>query len=426
MEKPSYYVAFSAALLVLLGLSLFFSLCETAFSSLSKTKLKNMAAKSKKPSRERLALKLLDVYDKVLSSVLIGNNIVNIAASALTTMFFVTFFGTRGASLATVAVTFVILVFCEISPKTLAKESPELTAVRAAPLLNFFIVIFFLFIFLAKALQKTIVKIFPAKISRSVTDDELLAIVGEMRQEGGINSQEEQMIRQAIEFDDITAAEIMTPRIDLVAVSRNDAIDEIDKIFAETGFSRLPFYEDTIENITGVIILKDFHHEVINRCRLPSEIVKPVVFIAKTMKISRLLQTLREKQSHMAVIVDEFGGTLGIVTIEDIIEELVGEIWDEHDEVVEEFRQNQDGSFTVLGNSSFHDMLEFINSKTADENANAGMEIPGTTVGNWLMENKGALPRTEDEFIWNNLKIRVSRIQRHRVMEVTVRKTSEK
>jgi CBS domain containing-hemolysin-like protein len=422
MEKPSYYIAIIAALASLLGLSLFFSLCETSFSSLNRIKLKNMAAKSKKPSRERLTLKLLNVYDKLLSSVLIGNTIANIAASALATMFFAALFGTKGASIAAAALTLVILIFCEISPKTLAKESPELAAVGVSPLLNFFIFIFTPLNFLAKAWQKTIAKIFPAKTSRSVTGDELLAIVGEMRQEGGINSQEEQMIRQAIEFDGITAAEIMTPRIDLAAVSGNSAIDEIDRVFAETGFSRLPVYNDTIENITGVILLKDFHHEVISKGKQPPEIVKPVVFAAKTIKISRLLQTLREKQSHMAVLVDEFGGTLGIVTIEDIIEELVGEIWDEHEKIVEEFRQNQDGSFTVLGNANFHDMLEYIVSKTADENICANREIPDTTLGNWLMENKGALPRAGDEFSWNELKLKASRIQRHRVMEVTVRR----
>jgi CBS domain containing-hemolysin-like protein len=190
-------------------------------------------------------------------------------------------------------------------------------------------------------------------------------------------------------------------------------------VFAETGFSRLPVFRENIDTITGVILLKDFHHEVINRGRKPSEIVKPVVFVTKTMKISGLLKTLQKKQSHMAVLVDEFGGTLGIVTIEDIIEELVGEIWDEHDEVVEPFKQNSDGSFTVLGGTKLQDMLECINAELP-ETVNSA-----TTVANWVMENAGVLPRAGEQFSWYNLEITVSRVQRHRVMEVIVKKSAD-
>jgi CBS domain containing-hemolysin-like protein len=248
-----------------------------------------------------------------------------------------------------------------------------------------------------------------------------LTFVEEVRQEGGINRQEEEMIRQAIQFDDVTAGEIYTPRIDVAAVSETSSAEEIDQKFFETGFSRLPVYRDNIDHITGVILLKDFHHEVIKQGKPPAGIIKPVVFITKSMRAAKLLRTLQEKQSHMAVLVDEFGGTVGILTIEDIVEELVGEIWDEHDEVVETIRKNGDGTFLVLGNSSLDDMFDFF--KTAGDDAGA---LSNTTVANWVMETIGGVPRMGDEFSYKNLRVRVSKVIRHRVIEVTVIPPEEK
>ncbi|MDR0494902.1 MAG: hemolysin family protein [Treponema sp.] len=423
MDKPeSYYFGLAAALLALLGLCLFFSLCETGFSSLNRIKLKNMADASgrqkRRAARARLVLGLLDAYDKLLSSILIGNTLVNIAASALATALCISLFGSKGVSLATLSMTLIVLIFCEIAPKTLAKKSPELTALRTAPMLRFFIIIFTPLGYLAAVWQRAIVRLFPAKDGRAITENELLTFVEEVRQEGGINPQEERMIRQVIEFDDITAAEIFTPRIDVAAVSENSTPEEIDKVFAATGFSRLPVFRETVDSITGVILLKDFHHEVMTRRRPPAEIIKPVVFITKTMKIPALLQTLQKKHSHLAVVVDEFGGTLGIVTIEDIVEELVGEIWDEHDKVVEPFRRNEDGTYTVLGNVKFQDMLERVGAAAEYSPDDDG--IPATTVGNWVLENSGGLPRAGEELSWRGLRISVSRVQKQRVMELTI------
>ena len=414
MGKPaSYYIILVAALVVLLSLSAFFGLSETSFSTLNRIKLKNMAQKNK---RARLAIKLLDAYDKLLSSILIGNNVVNTASSALATALFLELFGVKGISVATGIMTVLLVVFGEISPKTLAKRSPEITALKAAPLMRFFTIIFTPFNYLAGVWQKFIVRVFPSKDDRSITEDELLTFVEEVRQEGGINQQEEQMIRHVIEFDDLAAAEIITPRVDVAAVAENSPPEEIDRVFAATGFSRLPVYRDTIDTIIGVILLKDFHHEVMKKGRRPAEIVKPVVFVTKTMKISSLLRTLQKKQSHLAVLVDEFGGTLGIVTIEDIVEELVGEIWDEHDKVVEQIRQNSDISFSVMGSAKFQDMLEYLGYTISANDA----DIPNTTVGSWILENTGSLPRAGEQCTWRDLQFTVARVQRHRVMEVTV------
>jgi CBS domain containing-hemolysin-like protein len=228
------------------------------------------------------------------------------------------------------------------------------------------------------------------------------------------------MIRQAIEFDEIAASEIFTPRVDVAAISQTATVGEIDSTFAETGFSRLPVSKDNIDNITGVILLKDFHHLVMNRLKAPPEIVKPVVFVTKTIKIAKLLRTLQQRQSHLAVVVDEFGGTLGIVTIEDIVEELVGEIWDEHDEVVQPVKKLNDSSFAVMGSVNFKDMLEYIAAGTMPVNAKMREEVPETTVGNWIMEKMGGVPRRGDEFFWGNVKLRVSAVVRQRVMEAIV------
>jgi len=411
-DSHSYYIAIVISLVVLLCFSAFFSTCEMAFSSLNRIKLKNLAAKSK---RARLALKMLETYDKILSTVLIGNNGVNIAASSLATALFIGLFGAKGVSLATLIMTVLLVILCDISPKVLAKEAPELAALRSAPLLRFFTFILTPVNFITGQWKKLIMKIFPVKGDRSTTEDELLTFVGEVRQEGGINIQEEQMIRQVIGFDDLKVSGIFTPRVDVEAVSDTSTVEEIDRKFIETGFSRLPVFHDTIDNITGIILLKDFYHEVMRGLKTPAQIVKPVVFVTKTIKIAKLLRTMQGKQAYMAVVVDEHGGTLGIVTIEDIVEELVGEIWDEHDEVVKPVKKIGDGVYTVLGSVNFRDMLETVAGQLPENE-----EIPGTTVANWIMETLGRLPRSGETISWHYLKIVVLRVIKQRVTEVRV------
>ncbi|MDR0600835.1 MAG: hemolysin family protein [Treponema sp.] len=398
-------------LVLLLLLSAFFSAGETGFSAASRIRLKNLAGKNRKAA---LALELLEKYDRLLSTILIGNNVVNIAASALATALFVGFFGNAGVSIATVVMTVLVLVVGEISPKTLAKEAPERTAMASAAVLRLLVFILTPLNFLVSYWKKCIVRFFRVKGGAPVTEDELLTFVGEVRREGGINRQEEEMIRQVIEFDDVTAGEIYTPRIDVMAVPFDAAPDEIDVKFAETGFSRLPVYRDTIDNITGVILLKDFHHRVMKAGEEAASVVKPVVYVNRAMKVSKLLKTLQEKKSHMAVLVDEFGGTLGIVTIEDIVEELVGEIWDEHDEVIEEISAAGENRYRVLGRTGLEDFLEFFHVERGEEGK------WNTTVGSWVMESLPGPPRAGDSFVYGDLTVTVAKVFRHRVMEVTV------
>jgi len=417
----SYYIILTISLIVLLCLSAFFSSCEMAYSALNRIKLKNLAVKSK---RARIVLKMLEVYDKILSTVLIGNNIVNITASALAAALFISLFGSKGVSIATLIMTTLVLVIGDISPKALAKETPEITAIRNAPLLRFFVFILTPINFLMTGWKKLLMKLFSVKADRSTTEDELLTYVEEVRQEGVINIQEEQMIRQVIEFDDLKVSGIFTPRIDVAAISIDSTIEEFDHKFIETGFSRLPVFQDTIDNITGIILLKDFYLKVMKGLKTPKEIIIPAVFVTKTIKIAKLFKTLQEKQAHLAVVVDEHGGTLGIVTIEDIVEELVGEIWDEHDEVVETIRKDRDGSFIVLGGVNFKDMLEGIEAKDTQDSPGVSRygedSIPDTTIANWIMENLGRLPKINETLTWQDCTIKVLKVIKQRVMEVKV------
>jgi CBS domain containing-hemolysin-like protein len=413
-SPESRTVVLIAALAVLLCFSAFFSASETAFSSVNRIRLKNLAAGNNR--RAKLALKLLESYDKLLSTVLVGNNIVNIASSAIATVIFVGFFGSAGVSLATLVMTVLVLIFGEISPKTLAKEFPEKAAMAFAPALQALVLIFSPVNRLVARWKRLIVRLFPAKGRRPVTEDELLTFVEEVREEGGINRQEEEMIRQVIEFDDITAGEIYTPRVDVAAVPEGAGAEDIDRAFLETGYSRLPVYRASIDNITGVMLLKDFHHEVMKGGKSPAGIVKPVVYITKSMKVSKLLKTLQKKKSHLAVLVDEFGGTMGIVTVEDIVEELVGEIWDEHDEVVENIFETNDGSFRVLGNTDLKELFAFFSLDGEPETAS-------TTLGNWVTETLGGIPREGESFSFQGLLVTVSRVLRHRVMEAVIRRT---
>jgi CBS domain containing-hemolysin-like protein len=223
------------------------------------------------------------------------------------------------------------------------------------------------------------------------------------------------MIRRTIEFDDLTAQEILTPRVDLAAVELHEDPEGIEQKFYETGFSRLPVYRENLDNIAGVLLQKDFHYHVLKRGKPVAEALKPAVFVPKSIKISRLLKTLQEKQSHIAVLVDEYGGTAGIVTIEDILEELVGEIWDEHDHVVKAITPLplEPGAYRVLGNTPLQDLLDLY-SIEGDDSANA------TTVGNWVVETLGAVPREGDSFTFRNLNITVTKAKRHRVVELQV------
>ena len=398
---------------VLLLFSGFFAATETAFLSVNKIKLKHLAAQGNK--RAVLALKMMDMYDKFISTVSVGNNIVNILAAAIATVFFVGLFGAFGVTIATVVTTILMLIFGEISPKTMAKEEPEKFV-----LLNVYPMRLLMFIFTpvnyaASLWKKVIVRLFRLRSDNKVTEAELLTFVGEVREVGGINEGEEHMIRSAIEFDDLDANDILTPRVDIKAVTVNDSPESIEQCFYESGHSRLPVYADSIDKITGVIILKDFVHEVLRHKKPVASIVKPVLFVAKTIKIPRLLKNLQKAKTHLAVVLDEYGGTMGIVTLEDIVEELVGEIWDEHDKETEHVVSLAVG-YRVNGNAPVKDFLQQLKISDNDIDNNT------STAGGWVLDKLGEIPQEGHEFEVEGYAITVLTTDRNRVTEFSVKK----
>lgn len=399
-------------------MSAYFSATETAFSSLNRIRMKNMAEKGDK--RAKLVVRLSENYDSLLSTILIGNNIVNIASASLATVLFVRLLGEEaGPSVSTVVTTVVVLIFGEVSPKSIAKESPERFAMFSAPYLRVLMALLTPFNFLFRQWKQLLSLIVKSHGDSSITEEEILTIVDEAEQEGGIDEQEKTLIHSAIEFSELEATDVLTPRLDITAVPLDVSKEEIAEVFAQTGYSRVPVYEETIDHIVGILYQKDFHNFVYHKDKDVLSIVKPALYITEGKKIGELLKELQREKLHIAVVLDEFGGTIGIVTMEDILEELVGEIWDEHDEVVEEIRQIADGEYEVLGSSSLKKLFELLD---IDD------KLDVVTVSGWAMETMGRVPAQGDCFEYQNLRVCVLEMDGKRVdkIRVTVGKETEK
>ena len=395
-------------MILLIGMSAFFSSTETAFTSFNHARVKALARSGNK--RARLAIELSDKYDKLLSSILIGNNIVNILASSLATVVFVAWLGGAGVSVSTVVMTVLVLIFGEISPKTLAKDHADQLVLAFAPYINFIMLLLTPLNWIFAQWRKLLALVFPAPKDEGMAEEELLTLVAEAEQEGEIDEHESDLIRSAIEFNDQTAEDILTHRVDIVALDVEMTMDEAEQVFHENTFSRLPVYEDSIDSIVGVIHEKDFFN---NRTATSlREIMKPPLFVTPTSRISDLLHTLQKAKSHMAIVSDEYGGTMGIVTMEDIIEELVGEIYDEHDQVVESFKKLPDGSYLIDCTASLRDMQELF--------AIQG-DFDAATVGGWVLDQMCRIPAVGDTFVYDNrLSVRVTRVESTRVLEISV------
>lgn len=393
-------------------MSAYFSATETAFLSANRIRLKNMAEKGNK--RAAQVLSLSENYDSLLSTILIGNNIVNILATSMATVLFVKWLGNEaGPSVSTVVMTVAVLIFGEITPKSISKEMPEKFAMFSAPLLRMLQIILTPFNYLFGLWKKLLSLIVKTDEDRTITEEEILTIVEEAQQEGGIDEQEGTLIKSAIEFQDQEAMDILTPRMDIEAVPADATKAEIAKVFAETRFSRLPVYEGSIDNITGILNQKDFYNFVYDTEQSVESIVRPAMFITQNMKIDNLLEQLQRAKSHMAVVLDEFGGTVGIVTLEDILEELVGEIWDEHDEVEEEFEKVSDNHYLVKGSANVEKFFEYLNVAVEEEQQSY-------TVSGWVMEVLEQIPDAGDTFTWNMMKVTVLSMDGKRVEQISV------
>ena len=407
------YIYTIIAMVCLVIMSAYFSATETAFLSMNRIRMKALA--DEKNKRAALVLRLSDNFDKLISTILIGNNIVNIALSTIATVFFVSLFKTNGATISTVVVTVVVLIFGEITPKGLAKDAADSFALFTAPIIRVIMIVLAPLNFIFAGVKVLMSKIFRTKEIKRDTEQELITIVDEAETEGDIDEEEGELIRSAIEFTDLSAEDILSPRVDFVAIPADATRDEIADAFADSGYSRLPVFDGTLDNIVGVIHHKDFFNRVVRRNLPLSEIVKPPVFITGSMKIFDLLRLLQQTKSHMAFITDEYGGTVGLVTMEDILEELVGDIWDEHDEIVENFIKLEENKYKVLGIAEVEDMLEQFDLEDIDKD-----EISSSTVSGWLIEQFGTIPSVGDKLSYQNLDFTVLDADAKRILEVEV------
>ena len=397
-------------LVILVAFSAFFSASETAFSSLNQIRLKSRADDGDRTAARVLAMS--EQYDKLLSTILIGNNIVNIAAASIGTIIFTKMLGAeRGATVSTMVLTIVVLIFGEVTPKSLAKEMPETIATAVAPVLSLLMVVFTPLTWLFSQWKRLLNHFVHSSESDTITEGELMTMVSEAESDGELTDRESELIRSAIEFDDVEVEEILTPRVDVVAVEDDIPLEELAQTFAESGYSRLPVYHDNIDNIIGVVHEKDFYLAKLKKAATVEELVVPTLYTTGTTQISQLLRTLREQHHHMAVVVDEYGGTEGIITLEDILEELVGEIWDEHDEVTEDFRQQSDGSWLVAGSASVDDLFETLDLPEDED-------IDSNTVNGLVQEKTRHLPKVGDHFTLDHFEGVVTRTARRRVTEV--------
>ena len=403
-------IAMIAALVVLVSFSAYFSASETAFTSLNRIRLRSKAENG--DGRAALALRLSEDYDRFLSTILIGNNIVNISASTVGTVLFTKHIGDAyGPLVSTIVLTAVVLIFGEISPKSLAKENAESFAMFSAPLLRVFLAILRPVNFVFSQWKRLLGLLFRHQPDEGITEEELITMVDQAENEGGLDQDESQLIRSAIEFGDLEVDEILTPRVDIVAVEDTDTMDDIAKAFAESGYSRLPVYHEDIDNIVGVIHEKDFHAARYHGHDDVSAIVSTVLYTTANTKISDLLRILQKAKAHMVIVVDEYGGTEGLCTLEDIVEELVGEIWDEHDEVIEEFKKEADGSYLISCNANLTDLYDLFSIKG---------ESDSTTVSGWVMEEVGRVPEEGDHFVYDDLDVTVTKVDHRRVLEIRV------
>ena len=403
------------AIIALILFSAYFSATETAFTSVNRIRIKNMANEGNKKAEKVLTLS--EKYDKLLTTILVGNNIVNITMTAIATVMFVSLYKEYGATVATIVITVVVLIFGEITPKNIAKEKAESFSMWSAPIISFFMTILTPINFIFTKWKHLIAKIFHLDEEDKITDDEILTLVEEAETGGSIDEERSELIQNAIEFDELTAEEVMTPRPEMVAIEIDCSKEELAKIFEETGFSRLPVYEEEIDNIIGVINQKDFHNYVVRKNMQIADFVTPVVFVAETMKIFDLLRKMQQLKTHMAIVIDEYGGTSGLVTMEDMIEELVGEIYDEHDVVVnKEIMQLQNGSYRVQCSANISKIFDYLEIDEEIREVN--------TVNGWVSMQLDRLPKKDDTFetVIDNklLKGRVTKADERKAIELNL------
>ena len=406
-----------AICVVLLLLSAFFSSTETAFSSVSKIRLKNLADNGNK--KAKTALYVAERYSKALTTILVGNNIVNIANSALATVFFVNIFGeAQGTVISTVVITIVVLIFGEVLPKNIAIDNAEKICITFAPVLKFLMVLLTPLSIILMGINKLYKKL--ARNSNhqepSVTEDELKYIIESIEEEGVLEQQESELVQSALEFDEKTAEEILTPRVDMVAIDIDDPVEEITELVLKERYSRIPVYRDNIDKIIGVLHTRDYLEALVNNNEKPNieAMLQPAHFIYKTKKLSALLADFKYNKIHLAVVTDDYGGIIGIVTMEDLLEQIVGEIWDEDEEVEKMSLKISDNKYEVSGDMPISDMLELFDKPTKY------IETESNSVGGWALEQLANIPEPGEQFTYKELEITIREVLDQRILSMII------
>ena len=402
------------AIVILTLFSGLFSATETAYSSSSKIRLKNMANDGK--TKASSVLVILDDFDKFLTSVLIGNNIVNIASATISTLLFSLILkGGKGPTVSTIVVTVITLLFGEIAPKSLAKQAPEKFACATVGVVNFFEFVFTPLTIVLKGWTWLVNHFAHIEQDEGDISDELITMVDEAEKDGNLEEHESDLISAAIEFNDLDVKDVLTPRVDIVAVNIASSHEQIEKAFRFNSFSRLPVYENTVDNIVGVIHEKDFYELMYHNNKGPiRRIIKPVIYTSPNTQISTCMKQLQAAKLHMAVVLDEYGGTEGIITLEDIIEELVGEIWDEHDVVEDFYTKVDDYTWMVKGDAEIDDLIDRFGVEEEDE------EFDFITVSGWAIAELHHIPKVNEEFDYKNLHVTITKADQRQVLEVKV------
>ena len=402
-------ITYLVIIVICVIMSAYFSATETAFNTFNRIRMKTNAEKGDKKA-ERV-LKISDNYDSLISTILIGNNIVNILGASLGTLFFAGIIKSNpdlAATVSTIAMTVVVLIFGEITPKTIAKNIPDKFVMFAAPFINVLLVVFTPFNFIFKKWQKLLAKLAKGEEEKGMTEEELISIIEEAEEDGGIDEEESTLIKSAIEFGDLEVGDIYTPRIDITALPITTDRANAAQVFTESGYSRIPVYDGDLDNVVGLLYHKDFYALPADKDVPITEILKPVIFVPKGQKVNDLMKELQEKQLHMAIVTDEYGSTAGVVTLEDILEEIVGDIWDEHDEIIQEIKEISDGEYEVAGTANLEKLLDELDM-TVDEDSDA------VTVTGWAMDVLEKVPEEGDTFEYRGLEVTVLKMDGRRV-----------
>ncbi len=402
-------------LLVLILLVLcysFFSACETAFSSLNKIKLKAMANTGNRKAEKTYAL--TEKFPKLLTTILVGNTIVNVVAASLATVLFSNLYHNNGVAISSIVMTLVIMIIGEIIPKNIAKYVPEKFAMNVTWILNILVFLFTPLTFIFSYLEKLMSRLFYVE-NDTYSTDELLTMVEEANEEGDMEDHEADLITNALEFNDLDVGEILTPRIDVIAIDIDeDSVEDIELMYRDSGYSRLPVYEDSLDNIIGVLHEKDFYYHLLyEKSTNIKEILQEVFYTSPHVKISSLLKQFQTSKSHMAVVVDEYGGTQGIITMEDILEELVGEIYDEHDEVIEYYKKLDDHNYLIKADLDIDDLFEHFGIETDEE-------FEFNTTSAWVIDVLDKIPVKGDGFDYKNMHVEVTDADSKKVNEIKI------